>query len=164
MEKFKILKDCGTTDTVEGEIKTFKECPNEKFGITKISTGYWKAIHIRSGLVAVEGTSKAIVMKNLKEMFNYKSRIEHIHKVPSLSENIKQAKAKDLKFKRFRYLREEFRKVTGIDCPLCPITGGVDIIRLDSIVGTPDGISLRDYLKEKYGIKAQQIVEEMVEM
>ena len=70
----------------------------------------------------------------------------------------KQAK----KNKKFQKLRNEFQELTGITCPIDPILSGIDIVKLDKMIGTPDNVSMADYLKNKYGDRASQIVDEMV--
>ena len=39
---------------------------------------------------------------------------------------------------------------------------GFEIVAFDKYIGTPDGTSLKDYLTEKYGVKACQLVESLI--
>ena len=70
----------------------------------------------------------------------------------------KQAK----KNKKFQKLRNEFQELTGITVPIDPLIGGLDIIRLDKKLQTPDNVSMADFLKNKYGERASKIVDEMI--
>ena len=166
MPKFFIANNKFEKEEVEGIIKTFKECPNEQWGFRKINDHLWNVTHIRSGLEAVHGKTQAVCTKNLKNLFKSEKVLEHIKNMKSIDETIEQVKTdyenRTLKNKRFMELREEFKQITGITCPVDCIVGGVDIIKLDEIIGTPDGISLSDYLKNEYGNRASEIINEMV--
>ena len=59
-------------------------------------------------------------------------------------------------------MRNEFQELTGITVPIDPLIGGLDIIRLDKKLQTPDNVSMADHLKNKYGDRASQIVDEMI--
>ena len=165
-EKFFIANNRFEKEEVEGIIKTFDECPNEQWGFRKVSNHLWNVTHIRSGLEAVQGSSQASCTKSLKNMLSDKKVVEHIQHIKGIDETIAERKEqfekKALKNKKFQKLREEFKELTGITCPIDPILGGVDIVRLDRMIRTPDNISMSTHLKNKYGDRASQIVDEMV--
>lgn len=165
-EKFFIANNRFEKEEVEGIIKTFDECPNEQWGFRKVSNHLWNVTHIRSGLEAVQGSSQASCTKSLKNMLSNKKVVEHIQHIKGIDETIAERKEqfekRALKNKRFAELREEFKQITGVTCPIDPILGGIDIVKLDEMIGTPDNVSMSDYLKSKYGERADKIVDEMV--
>lgn len=165
-EKFFIANSNYEKEEVEGVIKTFDECPNEKWGYRKISDHLWNVTHIRSGLEAVQGSSQASCTKSLKNMLSNKKVVEHIQNMKNIDETIAERKEQfeknALKNKKFAKLREEFKQITGITCPIDPIIGGLDIVKLDEMLGTPDNVSMADHLTNKYGERANAIVDEMI--
>lgn len=58
---------------------------------------------------------------------------------------------------------DEFRRTFGVVLHkfMSPITG-FDIVRFDDFLGTPEGISTRDYINRKYGIKAVRLIERLI--
>ena len=163
--KFKIALGTGISE-VEGYIKTFKECPNEEFGFRKLYTDHWEVTHIRSGFQVTRGKTQKECTAKLQEIFKDEQKLEVIHNAKTIEEMIEQHN-KDLekqakKNKKFQKLRNEFQELTGITCPIDPILSGVDIIKLDRMIGTPDNVSMADHLKNKYGERASQIVDEMI--
>lgn len=165
-EKFFIANNRFEKEEVEGVIRTFAECPNEQWGYRKISASFWNVTHIRSGLEAVQGTSQASCTKRLKDMLSNKKIVEHIQNMKNIDETIAERKEQfeknALKNKKFAKLREEFKEITGITCPIDPIIGGLDIVKLDEMLGTPDGTSMADHLTNKYGARANEIIDEMI--
>jgi len=161
---FKIAMGNGIEE-VEGIIKSFKECPNEEFGIRKV-LDVWEATHIRSGLLVTRGKTQKICLDNLKNIFNDVEKLKAIHEAKDIDTVIEEHKewlAKQAKKnQKFQKLRNEFRELTGITCPIDPLIGGINIIKFDKMLGTPDNVSISDYLKEKYGERANQIVDEMI--
>ena len=166
IEKFFIASNRFEKEEVEGTIKIFDECPNEQWGYRKISNSFWSVTHIRSGLAAVQGETQASCTKQLKNMLSNKKIVEYLQHVKGIDETIAERKEqfekKAIQNKKFHKLREEFKELTGITCPIDPILSGVDIVKLDKMIGTPDNVSMADYLKNKYGDRASQIVDEMV--
>lgn len=164
-EKFFIADSNYEKQEVEGIIKTFDECPNEKWGYRKVSDNLWNVTHIRSGLEAVQGSSQASCTKQLKKLLSNKKVVENIQHVKDIDETIAERKEqfekKALANKKFQKLRNEFQELTGITVPIDPLIGGLDIIRLDKKLQTPDNVSMADHLKNKYGDRASQIVDEM---
>lgn len=163
--KFKIALGTGISE-VEGCIKTFKECPNEEFGFRKLYTDHWEVTHIRSGFQVTQGKTQKECIEKLQEIFKDEKKLEIIHNAKTIEEMIEQHN-KDLekrakKNKKFQKLRNEFQELTGITCPIDPILSGVDIIKLDRMIGTPDNVSMADHLKNKYGERASQIIREMI--
>lgn len=65
------------------------------------------------------------------------------------------------KLKQFHNLRNEFAYITNIQIPY-DITG-IDIIKLDELIQTPDNVSMADHLTNKYGERATAIVEELID-
>lgn len=168
MTKFFIANSDFEKEEVEGTIKTFKECPNEEWGYRKISDSNWNVTHIRTGLEVVHYNSKQACTRALKKLFDNPSAINYIKTLPPIDEVLKQRKEKFeqeiISEKKFKELYEEFKKLTGISCPIDVILKGVDIIKLDEILGTPDNISMSDHLKSKYGDRASEIIDEMINL
>ena len=163
--KFKIALETGISE-VEGYIKTFKECPNEDFGFRKLHADRWEVTHIRSGFQVTRGKTQKECIANLQEIFKDEQKLTIIHDAKTIEEMIEQHN-KDLekqakKNKKFQKLRNEFQELTGITVPIDPLIGGLDIIRLDKKLQTPDNVSMADHLKNKYGDRASQIVDEMI--
>jgi len=165
-QEFYIANSFYEKEKVEGIIKTFDECPNEQFGFRKVKDNLWNVTHVRSGLEAVQGKSQAVCTKELKKLLSNKRTVEYIQHVPDIDTAIAQRKAQDTekyeKIKKFNKLSDEFYKLTNIRVPRDMIIGGVDIIKLDKMLKTPDGISLNEHLKNLYGDRASRIVDEMV--
>lgn len=162
--KFKIALGTGISE-VEGYIKTFKECPNEEFGFRKLNADRWEVTHIRSGFQVTQGKTQKECTAKLQEIFKDEQKLKIIHDAKTIEEMIEQYN-KDLetrakKNKKFQKLRNEFQELTGITVPIDPLIGGLDIIRLDEKLQTPDNVSIADHLKNKYGDRASQIIDEM---
>ena len=163
--KFKIALGTGISE-VEGYIKTFKECPNEEFGFRKSYTDNWEVTHIRSGFQVTQGKTQKECIAKLQEIFKDEQKLKIIHDAKTIEEMIEQYN-KDLekrakKNKKFQKLRNEFQELTGITVPIDPLIGGLDIVRLDRKLQTPDNVSMADFLKNKYGERASKIVDEMI--
>ena len=164
MTKFDIAMDNCKKRRVDGEIETFEELPNEQFGFHKDKDStLWTITHIRSGL-EIKGKNKSlrVAKNNLKKILSDPEKVRAIQQAPDLKDVLKQAKDREEKYQRFSELKLKFQDITGIDLPRCPWTGGVDVARLDAIMQTPDGISLADYIKQKYGEDAYEIVAELI--
>ena len=58
---------------------------------------------------------------------------------------------------------EKFRRTFGVALHkfMSPLVG-FDIVRFDEFLGTPEGISTRDYINRKYGIKAVELIEKLI--
>ena len=102
----------------------------------------------------------------MQEIFKDEQKLKIIHDAKTIEEMIEQYN-KDLekrakKNKKFQKLRNEFQELTGITVPIDPLIGGLDIIRLDKKLQTPDNVSMADFLKNKYGERASKIVDEMI--
>ena len=61
-------------------------------------------------------------------------------------------------------MKDEFKSIFNFDAPMCLYTGTLDVIKLDERLGTSrlDGISMKDYISNKYGQRASEIVEAMI--
>lgn len=165
--KFFITMNTFDKKEVEGTIRVFDECPDEQWGFRKISDCYWNVTHIRSGLEAVSGRSKGQCTKELKRLLSNPELVKQIKEHADIDETIKQHK-KDferacLRNKTFVKLRTEFKELTGITCPIDVIIGGLDIIKLDEMIKTPDNVSMDEHLRNLYGDRAAEIVNEMIE-
>lgn len=163
--KFRIALGTGISE-VEGYIKTFKECPNEEFGFRKLYADRWEVTHIRSGFLITRGKTQKECIANLQEIFKDEQKLKIIHDAKTIEEMIEQHN-KDLekqakKNKKFQKLRNEFQELTGITVPIDPLIGGLDIIRLDKKLQTPDNVSMADFLKNNYGERASKIIDEMI--
>lgn len=142
-----------------GTVCTFKECPNEEWGFINEYKGYWKAVHIRSGLRATEGSTKAECVEKLKQIFTQPVLVDYIHNVKSIDEALEEFRIRKEKTDK---LKEEFLVATGFPLPICPLTGGADVIKLDSMLNVPDGTSTHEFIKNKYGERIATIVEELI--
>ena len=58
-------------------------------------------------------------------------------------------------------LRKEFGKITGIYPPYTVYPFYIDIVKLDEMLKTPDGTSMNDFLTQKYGKRAAEIIDEL---
>ena len=163
--KFKIALGIGISE-VEGYIKTFKECPNEEFGFRKSYTDNWEVTHIRSGFQVTQGKTQKECTAKLQEIFKDEQKLKIIHDAKTIEEMIEQynkyLEKRAKKNKKLQKLRNEFQELTEITCPIDPILRGVDIIKLDRMIGTPDNVSMADHLKNTYGERASQIIREML--
>jgi len=67
-------------------------------------------------------------------------------------------------------LKDEFYKIFGFCAPInrnvSPFFGYLvlDIVELDSMFDVPDGVSLKEHIKNKYGDKAVSVVEEWIKL
>lgn len=63
---------------------------------------------------------------------------------------------------------ERLSKILGFTPPLCGLLSTVnndyalDIIKLDNMVETPNNVSTKDHITEKYGEEAVQLVEDLI--
>ena len=167
MTKFFIAQSNFKKEEVEGEIRTFNECPNEQFGYRKIGDSNWNVTHIRSGLEVIHCKSKSACTKELKRLLSHPEIVKQIQATLDidtvLEKRKKEAENQILENKTFKELYDEFKKITGISCPLDIIFGGIDIVKLDKLIETPDGTSMTDYIKTKYGNRANEVIDAMTE-
>lgn len=56
----------------------------------------------------------------------------------------------------------EFKTIFGIQVTHFANVLGFDVIKFDEWLGTPDGISTADYLTQRYGDRARQLVESLL--
>ena len=149
---------------VEGVIKEFDECPNEQFGFRKTGPG-WTVDHIRSGKEVTKGKTMKAATDKLLEIFTHDNLVETIHNAIDYETEIKNRKKATEKWDK---LSKEFKQITGITLPLDYFLSGltgiktVDVIKLDKLLRTPDGISTSDFLTKKYGKRANEIVDELI--
>ena len=74
------------------------------------------------------------------------------------------------KFERSCYLRKEFFKEFKFNAPLNVFVSAVlgylflDVVELDSKIKTPDNISTRDYVQQRFGNRAMEIVKEWISL
>ena len=63
---------------------------------------------------------------------------------------------------KFHKLHKEFKDLTGYTVPYD--VWGIDIVELDKKLGTAklDGISMEQYLTDKFGKRASDIIDEMI--
>lgn len=63
---------------------------------------------------------------------------------------------------------DKAEKLLGFDLPICYILTAVqgykvlDVIKLDKKLGTPDGISTKDFIEFLYGDELLKLVEELI--
>ena len=164
-QKYRIATIIGIEE-VEGVIKTFKECPNEKFGLRHVD-GFWEVTHLRSGYLVARGVTRKICLNNLMNVFNDSDKVKEIHEAKDIEIVTKEQKEYFEKRaennRKFHKLRDELKEHTGITCPIDPLIGGIDIIRFDKMIGTPEDVSMSDFIKNKWGDRANQIIDEMVD-
>ncbi len=62
--------------------------------------------------------------------------------------------------------RQEFSRIFSKDIRSYYSPGmmflGFDIVKFDNDMGTPDGISTKDYIDQKYGKRAVEIIQELL--
>ena len=74
------------------------------------------------------------------------------------------------KLERSCYLRKEFFKEFKFNAPLNVFVSAVlgylflDIVELDNKIKTPDNISTRDYVQQRFGNRAMEIVKEWISL
>lgn len=74
------------------------------------------------------------------------------------------------KLERSWYLRKEFFKEFKFNAPLNVNISAVlgylflDIVELDNKIKTPDNVSTKDYVKQKFGDRAMKIVKEWISL
>lgn len=74
------------------------------------------------------------------------------------------------KLERSWYLRKEFFKEFKFNAPLNVFISAIlgylflDIVELDKKIQTPENISTRDYIQQKFGNRAMEIVKEWIEI
>ena len=167
LSNFYIIKDNLEKQEVLGKIINIEELPDEDFGIVKNSRNYYSMYHVKSGLYMFEGKSTRECTKILKNIIN-EDTIKVIKAQKNIDETIKNKwKELDEKLKvnlRFQELREEFEHITNLVVPINPWTKSIDVVKLDDKLKTPNGISILDFINSKYGLRAKQLVEEMVNL
>ena len=84
-----------------------------------------------------------------------KTKIKVIKEVQPVEKTIEN-------YHTFNKLVKDFHDLTGMDLPIGHF--GLDVIQLDKMLGTPDGVSISDYLTKKWGKDANKIVEKIVNM
>ena len=162
-QNFEIVKGtCGnatTFEVVEGELLEVKEIPNIQFFIRKINNGYWNISEVKSGLeVFTDKTKKAVIQK----LINYE--LEHPSIIKQCVDNARSIDEQKARLKKINELEDEFTRIFNFEMPKCYFTGGIDIIKLDEKLGTNrlDGISMNDYIINKYGQRASEIVDALI--
>lgn len=146
-------------EEVQGFLFTTPELPEIKFFIYKKNRGY-SLSEVKSGLEVFYGST----IKEVKQkLFDYFKNYDKNNIVLCVN-NAKSTKDVKLRYKRREELTQEFLNIFKFMPPLCVWTGSLDVIKLDTILGTAnmDGISMNDYIKKHYGIKASEVVQELL--
>lgn len=144
---------------VQGVLFTTPELPKVQFFIYKKNRGY-SLSEVKSGLEVFTGSTIKEVKQKLYDYFkNYDK-----NNIVLCVNNAKTIAEVKLRYKRREESIQEFFKIFKFMPPLCTWTGSLDIIRLDYMLGTSklDGISMNDYIKKHYGIRASKVIEELL--
>ena len=119
----------------------------------------WSISDVKSGLNCfTEDTKKAVIKKMTDFLSNDKNKkftFECINNSISVSEY-------ESNMNKFDTLRGELEQVLRFAVPICIWTKNIDTIRLDKMLNVPDGISTSDFIKNKYGQRAVDIINEML--
>ena len=142
--------------SVEGTSYKIKELPDIQFFFYKDNV--WHLVEVTTGLEAFNGKTQKEVKEKIKSFLTNFS-VDHIRKSVESADTLEVAEAK---FKSFQENRDKFQNIFGFPAPICPITGKLDVIKLDDLLKPTEGISLFDFITQKYGKKAAQLVESMI--
>lgn len=137
---------------------------NEVFEVQKDGKG-WKVIHIKTDSVVCRA-------KNKKEVLYLADKILTDKGESKTLKAIKYLKAKRIKNKFFNDIRiqrlfkntfgEELYKFRDYLMYLLSSSYCIDIVRLDKRIGTPSGVSCKEYIKSKYGDRALKLVTKLM--
>lgn len=156
-QKYRIIKGLFDSEEVEGTIKTYPEFDNEQFGYRKVN-GLYQQTHIRSGkLVFSEKTIKECEEKLFRTL-RQNGILSWLKSIRDLDAEIKYQKDR---FEKTSKLRAEFKQITGVDIPTHPLFG-IDVVKLDTKLQVPDGLSIEQYLVKKWGKRSSQIIDELI--
>ena len=142
-------------ETVQGTLFVTPELPEVKFFIYKKNYGY-SLSEVKSGLEVFNG----ITVKEVKQkLYDYFKNYDKNNIVACVNNAKSVAEVREKYHKKDKYLNE-FSRIFGFNAPICLFTNSLDVIRLDKILGTEnlDGISMSDYIVQKYGNYAHQVV------
>ncbi len=160
-EKYRVIMRFGEISEREGVIKEFPQCPGEQFAFEKVLSFGVTVTHVRSGLRACTGKTMKLAKAELLKILSNAKMIEHIKTVEDLDTRCQKEKSK---LDKLHQLKNEFTQITNISVPLDPFVGSIDIIKLDEKINPPDGTSLSDFILKKWGKRANDIIDEMIEI
>lgn len=58
----------------------------------------------------------------------------------------------------------KFKKIFKFECPMDETHLFIDIVKLDELIETPDNISMAEFIIQKYGEEANNIVDELINL
>ena len=157
MKNYEIVTSHGI-DTVEGRPCKFAELPNMKFFIHKVNNRYYSLSEVSTGLeVFNDITIKGVKNKLLEFLKTHDKSI--LYSCVNSSKTVEQYREYINKKDK---LLNEFKSTFGFEAPICPLTNSLDVIALDRLLHTPDGISTSNFIKNKYGKTACRIVQDFI--
>lgn len=153
---YKIVKTWGETEEVTGKIWQSFLYPNQVFGLRK-ENGKWVVDHIKSGrATGIEAKSEKDAVDELMKILNDSKKLKVIEDADTVDETVN-------KYQKFEELQEEYKNITGTSLPM-NYAFGLDILKLDEQLNTPQGKSMKEVITERYGERASQIIEEIIDM
>lgn len=154
-KSYKIIMNNGEMLEVEGKVFQTMMLPKNSFAIRKKNKGGYIVDHMQSGMnLAIETKTEQEAFDELQKLLKDKDKVAKIKATLPIKE------IHD-KLMRFKECVDEFESITHLKLPVTIF--GVNVIELDSKLEVPQGISTLDYIKDKYGENAGDLVEEMTE-
>lgn len=144
----------GDVQEVEGKVFSVMTLPKHSFGVRKDGK-YYVADHINSGRsIGIEEKTEKAAIDKVFSVLTDKKKVEQIKNAPSVEETVNG-------YKHLQALQMEFKELTDIELPINNAYG-VDLFKLDEIIETPEGVSMSDCIKEKYGVRADEVLQDIV--
>ena len=131
---------------------------DEEFEIKEIPEGF-QAIHIKSGALFHERFDKKELIKDIKKFSKeqLKALIQYRIKVKEKNELWDRSKEK---FKQI--FKEDLDKFIDYIFWQCNRRKSIDVVYFDQWLQTPKGISTNQYVKEKYGDEAVELINSLI--
>ena len=133
---------------------------NEEFTVKKVDK-YWKVYHVKTNSFVLSSKSKKEALKQSRDIILVKGEAE----VKKAIKRAYQIMAKNKFWQAYR-VQKLFSKTFGV--PLNGFISGtmlavdqvyaLDVISFDEWLKTPEGISMKDYILQKYGKTALELV------
>lgn len=153
IKKYKIVMSAGTTEEVEGKIFQYMLLPKHSFGIRK-EKEFWVVDHIPSGRSCniMEKTETA-AFDALMNLLKDKNKVEVIKRACSIKQSLDN-------ISEYRTLIKRLEEITKLDIPVYGGLG-INIIKLDKMIQTPEGVSTLQHFKNTFGEEASNILEKI---
>lgn len=128
--------------------------------IIEKSGSEWKVSSKKFYAFIATGKTKKIAIENAKNILKEKTQ-EDVQKA------FARIRKKTVKDRFFNKMQNHFKSIFGFEVPVCRyslITNcrRIDPVRFDALIHTPDGQSTYDFVLEKYGEKAVNLVKHLI--